>query len=35
MDVLRALKAHFDPDGIMNPGNTLGMGPVGHGSDNS
>ena len=26
MDVLRALKAHFDPDGIMNPGNTLGLG---------
>ncbi|MCO5214285.1 MAG: hypothetical protein M9936_31685, partial [Caldilinea sp.] len=25
MDVLRALKAHFDPDGIMNPGNTLGL----------
>lgn len=23
MDVLRALKAHFDPDGIMNPGNPL------------
>jgi alkyldihydroxyacetonephosphate synthase len=26
MDVLRALKRHFDPDGIMNPGNTLGLG---------
>lgn len=23
MDVLRALKAHFDPHGIMNPGNPL------------
>ena len=28
MDVLRALKAHFDPDGIMNPGNSLGMRPT-------
>ena len=27
MDVLRALKAHFDPDGIMNPGNPLAGGP--------
>jgi alkyldihydroxyacetonephosphate synthase len=26
MGVLRALKAHFDPDGIMNPGGTLGLG---------
>ncbi len=26
MDVLRALKRHFDPTGIMNPGNTLGLG---------
>ncbi len=26
MDVLRALKQHFDPTGIMNPGNTLGLG---------
>ena len=26
MDVLRALKRHFDPSGIMNPGNTLGLG---------
>ena len=25
MGVLRALKAHFDPDGIMNPGGTLGL----------
>ena len=24
-DVFRALKAHFDPDGIMNPGGTLGL----------
>ena len=24
-DVLRALKRHFDPDGIMNPGGTLGF----------
>ena len=28
MDVLRALKRHFDPDDIMNPGGTLGMEPV-------
>ena len=28
MDVLRALKAHFDPHGIMNPGNTLGLGAI-------
>jgi alkyldihydroxyacetonephosphate synthase len=26
MDVLRALKQHFDPHGIMNPGGTLGLG---------
>jgi alkyldihydroxyacetonephosphate synthase len=25
MDVLRALKNHFDPDNIMNPGGTLGL----------
>ncbi len=25
MDVLRALKRHFDPKGIMNPGGTLGL----------
>jgi alkyldihydroxyacetonephosphate synthase len=25
MDVLRALKQHFDPKGIMNPGGTLGL----------
>ena len=25
MAVLRALKAHFDPDDIMNPGGTLGL----------
>ena len=25
MAVLRALKAHFDPDGIMNPGGVLGL----------
>ena len=24
--VLRALKEHFDPDNIMNPGGTLGFG---------
>ena len=24
MDILRALKAHFDPHGIMNPGGTIG-----------
>ncbi len=27
MDVLRALKRHFDPNGIMNPGGTLGLDP--------
>lgn len=26
MDVLRSLKQHFDPRGIMNPGGTLGLG---------
>jgi alkyldihydroxyacetonephosphate synthase len=26
MDVLRALKAHFDPHGILNPGSQLGLG---------
>lgn len=26
MDVLRALKRHFDPNNIMNPGNQLGLG---------
>lgn len=25
MDVIRALKRHFDPDNIMNPGGTLGL----------
>lgn len=25
MDVLRTLKAHFDPHGIMNPGGTIGL----------
>lgn len=25
MDIYRALKAHFDPDNIMNPGGTLGL----------
>ena len=35
MDVLRALKQHFDPDDIMNPGNTLGMEPVRGGGDAS
>lgn len=25
MDVLRALKRHFDPNNIMNPGGTLGL----------
>jgi len=25
MAVLKALKAHFDPRGIMNPGGTLGL----------
>ncbi|MBW2591863.1 MAG: FAD-binding oxidoreductase [Deltaproteobacteria bacterium] len=25
MDILRALKNHFDPDNIMNPGGTLGL----------
>jgi alkyldihydroxyacetonephosphate synthase len=26
MDVLRAIKHHFDPNNIMNPGGTLGLG---------
>jgi alkyldihydroxyacetonephosphate synthase len=30
MDVLRALKRHFDPNNIMNPGGTLGLDPAGH-----
>ena len=25
MDVIRALKKHFDPQNIMNPGGTLGL----------
>jgi len=25
MEVLRALKRHFDPNNIMNPGGTLGL----------
>jgi alkyldihydroxyacetonephosphate synthase len=25
MDVIRALKQHFDPHNIMNPGGTLGL----------
>ncbi|MBU6284085.1 hypothetical protein KGQ64_17715, partial [bacterium] len=25
VDVLRALKRHFDPHGILNPGGTLGL----------
>lgn len=25
MDVIRALKTHFDPNNIMNPGGTLGL----------
>jgi alkyldihydroxyacetonephosphate synthase len=25
MDVLRTLKRHFDPHGILNPGGTLGL----------
>lgn len=28
MDVLRALKKHFDPGNIMNPGGLLGLGPL-------
>ncbi len=28
MDVLRALKRHFDPNHIMNPGGTLGLDPM-------
>jgi alkyldihydroxyacetonephosphate synthase len=30
MDVLRALKRHFDPNDIMNPGGTLGLDPASH-----
>jgi alkyldihydroxyacetonephosphate synthase len=26
MGVIRALKEHFDPEGVMNPGGTLGIG---------
>ena len=26
MEVLRALKRHFDPNNIMNPGGQLGLG---------
>jgi len=25
MDILRALKQHFDPNNILNPGGTLGL----------
>jgi alkyldihydroxyacetonephosphate synthase len=25
MEVLKALKTHFDPNGIMNPGGQLGL----------
>jgi alkyldihydroxyacetonephosphate synthase len=25
MDIIRALKQHFDPDHILNPGGTLGL----------
>jgi alkyldihydroxyacetonephosphate synthase len=28
MDVLRAIKGHFDPNNIMNPGGQLGLDPV-------
>jgi alkyldihydroxyacetonephosphate synthase len=26
MDVLKALKRHFDPNNIMNPGSLMGLG---------
>jgi alkyldihydroxyacetonephosphate synthase len=27
MDLFRAIKRHFDPQGLMNPGGTLGLDP--------